>query len=92
MAGHSVTIVAMESTGVYWKPIWDLLEERFRLLLVNAQHIKRVPGRKTDASDSQWIAELLQHGLLSPSLVPDRPQRELAIAARRFVADGKGTG
>jgi transposase len=71
------THVAMESTGVYWRPIWNLLEGRFTLLLANARHIKAVPGRKTDVRDSEWIADLLQHGLLHPSFVPPRPQREL---------------
>jgi transposase len=69
---HGVRKVAMESTGVYWKPIWNLLEGRFDLMLVNAQHIKAVPGRKTDIKDCEWIAELLQHGLLRGSLVPPR--------------------
>jgi transposase len=76
------THVAMESTGVYWKPIWNLLEGRFDVLLVNAQHIKAVPGRKTDVRDAEWIADLLQHGLLRPSFVPPRPQRELRDLTR----------
>src|SRR5262245_45250005 len=71
------THVAMESTGVYWKPLWNLLEGQLTLLLVNAQHIKQVPGRKTDVKDCQWIAQLLQHGLLRASFVPARPQRQL---------------
>ncbi len=71
-----VTHVAMESTGVFWKPVYNLLEDQFTLLLVNAQHIKAVPGRKTDVRDCEWIADLLRHGLLKPSFVPDRPQRE----------------
>jgi transposase len=74
---HGVRKVAMESTGVYWKPIWNLLEGRFDLMLVNAQHIKAVPGRKTDIKDCEWIAELLQHGLLRGSLVPPESVREL---------------
>lgn len=78
-----VKIVAMESTGVYWKPVWNLLEDRFDLMLVNAQHIKQVPGRKTDVSDCQWIAQLLEHGLLKRSFVPDRPQRELRDLTRQ---------
>jgi transposase len=82
LAAHSVTHVAMESTGVYWKPIWNLLEDRFELLLVNAQHIKAVPGRKTDVRDCEWIADLLRHGLLKGSFVPDRPQRELRELTR----------
>jgi transposase len=75
-------VVAMESTGVYWKPIWNVLEEELDLLLVNAQHLKAVPGRKTDIKDAQWIAELLQHGLLRASFVPPRPQRELRELTR----------
>jgi transposase len=71
-----VTHVAMESTGVFWQPVWNLLEERFQLVLVNAHHIKQVPGRKTDVADSEWIADLLRHGLLKASFVPDRDQRE----------------
>jgi len=74
--------VAMESTGVYWKPIWNLLEEDFALLLVNAQHVKQVPGRKTDVKDCEWLADLLRHGLLRGSFVPDRPQRELRELVR----------
>ncbi len=74
--------VAMESTGVYWRPIWNLLEGQFELLLVNAQHIKAVPGRKTDIKDAEWIAELLQHGLLRASFVPPAPQRHLRELTR----------
>jgi len=77
-----VTHVALESTGVYWKPVWNLLEGQFEVLLVNAQHIKAVPGRKTDQKDSEWIAELLQHGLLKPSFVPPPPIRELRDLTR----------
>lgn len=76
------THVAMESTGVYWKPVYNLLEGEFELLLANAQHLKRVPGRKTDASDAEWIAELLQHGLLRGSFVPDVEQRDLRDLTR----------
>jgi transposase len=76
----------MESTGVFWKPIYNLLEDRFTLLLVNAQHIKAVPGRKTDVRDCEWIADLLRHGLLRPSFVPDRPQRELRELTRYRTA------
>jgi transposase len=74
--------VAMESTGVYWKPVWNLLEGSFELLLVNAQHIKQVPGRKTDTKDAEWIADLLQHGLLRGSFVPDQGQRDLRDLTR----------
>lgn len=82
MATQGVTQVAMESTGVYWKPIYNILENRFTVLLVNAQHLKRVPGRKTDIRDCQWIAQLLQHGLLKASFIPPRPQRELRDLTR----------
>jgi transposase len=74
--------VAMESTGVYWKCIWNVLEGEMELLLCNAQHIKAVPGRKTDIKDAEWIADLLQHGLLRASFVPPRPQRELRDLTR----------
>src|SRR5258705_13385207 len=77
-----VTHVAMESTGVYWKPVWNLLEGLFEVLLVNAQHIEAVPGRKTDQKDSEWIADLLQHGLLRASFVPPSARRELRDLAR----------
>jgi transposase len=77
-----VTQVALESTGVYWKPEWNLLEGQFEVLLVNAQHIKAVPGRKTDQKDSEWIADLLQHGLLRASFVPPTPTRELRDLTR----------
>jgi len=77
-----VTHVAMESTGVYWKPIFNLLEDEFTVILVNAQHIKYVPGRKTDIKDAQWIAQLLQHGLLKASFVPPAPQRALRELVR----------
>src|ERR1700732_4101256 len=81
-----VTHVAMESTGVYWKPVWNLLEGQFEVLLVNAQHIKAVPGRKTDQKDSEWIADLLQHGLLRRSFVPPQPIRELRDLTRYRVS------
>jgi transposase len=83
LVAEGMTHAAMESTGVYWKPIWNLLEGRVKLLLVNAHHIKQVPGRKTDVTDSQWIAQLLAHGLLRESFVPDRPQRELRDLTRQ---------
>lgn len=82
LAEASVTHVAMESTGVYWKPVYNLLEEQFTLLWVNAQHLQRVPGRKTDVKDSEWLADLLRHGLLKASFVPDREQRELRELTR----------
>lgn len=77
-----VTYVAMESTGVYWKPVFNILEGDFEVLLVNAKHIKFVPGRKSDVKDAQWIAELLQHGLLKASFIPELPQRELRELVR----------
>jgi transposase len=80
---HSIKHIAMESTGVYWKPIWNILEDAFELMLVNAQHIKQVPGRKTDISDCQWIADLLRHGLIRASFVPPAPQRDLRELTRQ---------
>ena len=83
LAEHGVTHVAMESTGVYWKPVFNVLEGRVRVLLVNAEHIKQVPGRKTDVKDCQWIAQLLQPGLLKASFVPPEPIRELRDLTRQ---------
>ncbi len=77
-----VTAVAMEYTGSYWKPIWNLLEDRFELLLANAAHLKAVPGRKTDVRDAEWIADLFRHGLLRASFIPPRPERELRELVR----------
>jgi transposase len=91
LAELGVTIAAMESTGVYWQPVWNLLEDRLQLMLVNPQHIRRVPGRKTDVTDSQWIAQLLEHGLLSPSFVPPKAQRQLRDLTRQrtqLLGDG----
>jgi transposase len=83
LAARGVRQVAMESTGVYWKPVFHILEDWFEVMLVNAQHIKRVPGRKTDLKDAEWIAQLLQHGLLSPSFIPPPPVRELRDLTRQ---------
>jgi len=83
LAAEGVTHVAMESTGVFWKPLFNLLEDRFQLLLVNARDIKQVPGRKTDVKDCEWIAQLLQCGLLRSSFVPPPPQRELRELTRQ---------
>jgi transposase len=80
---QQVQAAAMESTGVFWKPVWNILEGSLKLILVNARHIKNVPGRKTDVKDSEWIAQLLQHGLLKASFVPDRPQREMRDLTRQ---------
>jgi transposase len=82
LAEEGVTHVAMESTGVYWKPVWNILEGQFTLVLANAQHVKNVPGRKTDMKDSEWLAELLQHGLLAGSFVPPRLIRDLRDLTR----------
>jgi transposase len=82
LAQEGVTHVAMESTGSYWKPIYNLLEDRFEVLLVNASHIKQVPGRKTDVKDCQWIAKLLAAGLLRASFVPPKGLRELRDLTR----------
>ncbi len=74
--------VAMESTGDYWKPVYNLLEGQFAVWLVNARHVKKVPGRKTDASDAEWLAELMLHGLLKASFIPPKPQRVLRELTR----------
>jgi len=81
-----VTQVAMESTGVYWKPVWNILEGPFEILLVNAQHIQAVGGRKTDQKDSEWIADLWPHGLLKGSFVPPTPVREWRDLTRYRVS------
>ncbi len=82
LAAHQVTHVAMESTGVFWKPVYYVLEARFTVLLLNAAHVKQVPGRKTDVRDCQWIAELLEHGLLRGSFVPPPVIRDLRELTR----------
>jgi transposase len=79
---RAVTHVAMEATGVYWKPVWHLLEGHFELVLANAQHIRNVPGRKTDVNDATWIADLLAHGLIRSSFVPPAPIQELRDLTR----------
>ncbi len=86
LAAADCTHVVLESTGVYWKPVWNVLEGSFALLLVNAQHVKQVPGRKTDVKDAEWLAELLRHGLVRGSFVPDQPQRELRELTRYRTA------
>lgn len=83
LMANSVTEVVMEATGQYWKPIWYVLEDRaFDLKLVNARHVKMVPGRKTDLADAAWLAELLEHGLLRSSFVPPVAIRELRELTR----------
>jgi transposase len=82
LAAHRVTHVAMEATGVYWQPVWHILEDDFELTLCNARHVKQVPGRKTDVSDAQWLAQLMEAGLLRASFVPPKPQRQLRTLTR----------
>lgn len=82
LSSAGCTHVAMEATGIYWKPVYRLLEGAFELLVVNAQHIKAVPGRKTDVKDAEWIADLLQHGLLRGSFIPPTAQRDLRELTR----------
>ncbi|ABD12791.1 IS110 family transposase [Frankia casuarinae] len=86
-----VTIVGMESTGVYWKPVFHLLEDRFECWLLNATHVRNVPGRKTDVADAAWISDLVAHGLVRASFVPPKPQRDLRdlTRARRIVVEEK---
>ena len=79
---HGCTTVAMEATGVYWKPVWHVLEGSFALVLANAQHIRNVPGRKTDVNDAMWIADLLAHGLIRGSFVPPAPIQQLRDLTR----------
>lgn len=86
LAAAGCTHVVLESTGVYWKPVWNVLEGSFELLLVNAQHVKQVPGRKTDVKDAEWLADLLRHGLVRGSFVPDQPQRALRELTRYRTA------
>ena len=90
LQGEEVTHLAMESTGVYWKPVFNLLEGHgLELMVVNPGHMKAVPGRKTDVKDAEWIADLLRHGLLRASRIPERPQRELQemVRYRRSLVD-----
>jgi transposase len=82
LTAHGCTHVAMEATGVYWKPVWHVLEEHFTLILANAMHIRNVPGRKSDMNDATWIADLLAHGLIRSSFVPPAPIQELRDLTR----------
>ena len=86
LAAADCTHVAMESTGVFWKPAYNVLEGQLEVLVVNAQHMKQVPGRKTDVTDAAWIAGLLRHGLLKSSFIPDRAQRELRELTRYRIS------
>lgn len=83
MAGLEITQVAMESTGEYWKPVYNLLESSFEVMVVNSQHFKQVPGRKTDVKDAEWLAELLSYGLVKGSFIPPLPQRDLRDLTRQ---------
>src|SRR5437899_648085 len=82
LATHGCTHVAMESTGVYWKPVWHVLDGHFELVLANAMHIRNIPGRKSDVNDATWIADLLAHGLIRSSFVPPEPIQELRDLTR----------
>jgi transposase len=82
LMSYEITVVGMESTGVYWKPVYTLLETEFECLLLNAQHLRNVPGRKTDVADAAWIAQLVAHGLVRASFVPRREIRELRELTR----------
>jgi len=89
LQAHGVTQVAMEATGVYWKPVWAILEDDFECILVNARHVKQVPGRKTDVKDAEWLCQLLEAGLLQASFVPPKPIRELREFTRYRAAQIK---
>ena len=82
LKGQGITHVAMESTGIYWKPVFNILEDDFEVILVNARHIKHVPGRKTDVCDSEWLCKLLRNGLVKGSYIPVRDMRELRDLTR----------
>jgi transposase len=82
LEAEKITHVAMEATGVYWKPVWHILEEKFTLILANAGHVRNLPGRKSDVNDATWIADLLAHGLIRPSFVPPAPVQELRDLTR----------
>src|SRR6202051_1361023 len=78
LSSQGVTHIAMEATGVYWKPVWHILSDgEFELVLANAAHVKNVPGRKTDVNDATWLADLMAHGLIRPSFVPDEPTQQM---------------
>jgi transposase len=86
LASHEVTTVGMEATSDYWKPVYYLLEDAFEVQLLNARHMRNVPGRKTDVADSAWIAQLVEHGLVRPSFVPPPPIRRLRDLTRYRTA------
>ena len=91
LSAEGCTHIAMEATGVYWRPVWNILcDGEFQLLLANAAHVKNVPGRKTDVNDAAWLAELMAHGLIKPSFVPDQPtqqMRDLLRTRKQFVRE-----
>jgi transposase len=89
LKAHGVTRVAMEATGVYWKPVWAILEDDFDCILVNARHVKNLPGRKTDVKDAEWLCQLLEAGLLAASFVPPKPIRQLRNFTRYRAAQVK---
>jgi len=89
LQAHGVTQVAMEATGVYWKPVWAILEDDFECILVNARHVKNLPGRKTDVKDAEWLCQLLEAGLLAASFVPPKPIRRLRNFTRYRTAQVK---
>jgi transposase len=94
LSAEGVTHIAMEATGVYWKPVWHILSDgEFELVLANAAHVKNVPGRKTDVNDATWLADLMAHGLIRPSFVPDEPtqqMRDLLRTRKQFVRERTG--
>ena len=92
LADHGVTRAAMESTGVYWRPVYAVIEPCIELLLVNARHVKHLPGRKTDVKDCEWLAQLLEHGLLRGSFIPPAPIRDLRDLTRRRKALSRDRG
>ena len=85
LEASGVTQVAMEATGVYWKPVWHMLEERFQLVLANAAHVHNVPGRKSDVNDATWIADLMAHGLIRASFVPETQTQEMRRSRPRSL-------
>jgi transposase len=82
LRSYGVSLVGMESTGVYWRPVYHVLEDQMECWLLNAQHLRNVPGRKTDVADAEWICSLVAHGLVRPSFVPPKPIRELRDLTR----------
>ena len=93
LAGNGCTHIAMEATGIYWKPVWHILADgEFQLILANAAHVKNVPGRKTDVTDAAWLAELLAHGLIRASFVPDTQTQGAAHLVAHAEATGPGKG